>query len=43
MKLYNLCVYIYTPTQRGHCHHGMFCNPTAAVNLFDVGKQYLTF
>ena len=33
----------YTPTQRGHYHHGMFCNPTAAVNLFQVGKKYLTF
>ena len=27
----------------GHYHHGMFRNPTAAVNLFHVGKQYLTF
>ena len=33
----------YTPTQRGHYHHGMIRNPTAAVNLFYVGKQYLTF
>ena len=24
-------------------HHSMFHNPTAAVNLFHVGKQYLTF
>ena len=24
-------------------HHSMFHNPTAAVNLFQVGKQYLTF
>ena len=34
---------VYTPTQRGHSHHGMFHNPTSAVNLFQVGKQYLTF
>ena len=27
----------------GNYHHGMFRNPTAAVNLFHVGKQYLTF
>ena len=33
----------YTPSQRGHYHHSMFHNPTAAVNLFHVGKQYLTF
>ena len=26
----------------GNCHHSMFHNPTAAVNLFHVGKQYLT-
>ena len=32
----------YTPWQRGNCHHSMFHNPTAAVNLFHVGKQYLT-
>ena len=24
-------------------HHSMFHNPTAAVNLFHIGKQYLTF
>ena len=24
-------------------HHSMFHNPTAAVNLFHLGKQYLTF
>ena len=24
-------------------HHSMFHNPTAAVNLFHVGKEYLTF
>ena len=24
-------------------HHSMFHNPTAAVNLFHFGKQYLTF
>ena len=34
---------LYTPTQRENYHHGMFHNPTAAVNLFHVGKQYLTF
>ena len=34
---------LYTPTQRGNYHHGMFCIPTAAMNLFHVGKQYLTF
>ena len=27
----------------GNYHHGMSRNPTAAVNLFLVGKQYLTF
>ena len=27
----------------GNYHHSMFHNPTAAVNLFHVGKQYLTF
>ena len=32
----------YTPSQRGNYHHNMFHNPTAAVNLFHVGKQYLT-
>ena len=26
-----------------NCHHSMFHNPTAAVNLFHVGKQYLSF
>ena len=26
----------------GNNHHSMFHNPTAAVNLFHVGKQYLT-
>ena len=35
--------WIYTPSQRGNYHHSMFHNPTAAVNLFHVGKQYLTF
>ena len=34
---------MYTPSQRGNYHHSMFHNPTAAVNLFHVGKQYLTF
>ena len=34
---------IYTPSQWGNYHHSMFHNPTAAVNLFHVGKQYLTF
>ena len=33
----------YTPLQWGNYHHSMFHNPTAAVNLFHVGKQYLTF
>ena len=33
----------YTPSQRGNYHHSMFHNPTASVNLFHVGKQYLTF
>ena len=28
----------YTPSQRGNYHHIMFRNPTAAVNLFHVGK-----
>ena len=32
----------YTPSQRGNYHHSMFHSPTAAVNLFHVGKQYLT-
>ena len=32
----------YTPSQWGNNHHSMFHNPTAAVNLFHVGKQYLT-
>ena len=27
----------------GNYHHVMFRNPTAAVNLFPVGKQYLSF
>ena len=39
----SICTLLRTPTQRGHYHHGMFRNPTAAVNLFHVGKQYLTF
>ena len=34
--------FMYTPSQRGNYHHSMFHNPTAAVNLFHVGKQYLT-
>ena len=44
MNFWNLCVYIkyYTPLQRGNYHHSMFHSPTAAVNLFHVGKQYLT-
>ena len=33
----------YTPSQWGNYHHSMFHNPTAAVNLFHVAKQYLTF
>ena len=33
----------YTPSQWGNYHHSMFDNPTATVNLFHVGKQYLTF
>ena len=33
----------HTPMQRGNYYHGMSRNPTAAVNLFLVGKQYLTF
>ena len=33
----------YTPSQWGNYHHSMFHNPTAAVNLFHVGKQYLMF
>ena len=33
---------MYTPSQRGNYHHSMFHSPTAAVNLFHVGKQYLT-
>ena len=33
----------YTPSQRGNYHHSMFHNPTAAVNLFHIGKQYPTF
>ena len=37
------CLFSYTPLQRGNYHHSMFRNPTAAVNLFHVGKQYLTF
>ena len=32
----------YTPSQGEHYHRSMFHNPTAAVNLFHVGKQYLT-
>ena len=28
--------------QRGNYHHATFRNPTAAVNLFLVGKHYLT-
>ena len=32
----------YTPSQRGNYYHSMFHNPTAAVILFHVGKQYLT-
>ena len=37
------CVKRYTPLQRGNYHLSMSHNPTAAVNLFHVGKQYLTF
>ena len=37
-----LHTYVYTPLQRGNYHHSMFHIPTAAVNLFHVGKQYLT-
>ena len=33
----------YTPMQWGNYYHGISRNPTAAVNLFLVGKQYLTF
>ena len=33
----------YTPSQLGNYHHGMFRNPAAALNLFHVGKQFLTF
>ena len=33
----------YTPTQWGNYHHGTSSNPTTAVNLFLIGKQYLTF
>ena len=40
---YTVFHYPYTPSQRGNYHHSMFHNPTAAVNLFHVGKQYLTF
>ena len=40
---FSLLVQNYTPSQRGNYHHSMFGNPTAAVNLFRVGKQYLTF
>ena len=45
IKLSNYAVlhFLYTPSQRGNYHHCMFHNPTAAVNLFHVGKQYLTF
>ena len=32
----------YTPTQQGNYHHATFRNPTAAVNLLLVGKQYPT-
>ena len=32
----------YTPTQVGNYHHGISCNTSAAVNVFSIGKQYLT-
>ena len=35
-------MFYYTPSQRGNYHHSKFHNPTAPVNLFHVGKQYLT-
>ena len=31
----------YTCTQCGNYHHGKSRNPTAALNLFAIGKQYL--
>ena len=31
----------YAPTQWANYHHATFCNPTAAVNLFLIKKQYL--
>ena len=38
------CSYCESPLLYGPCiFFSMFHNPTAAVNLFHVGKQYLTF
>ena len=42
-RLFVFHIFHYTPSQWGNYHHSMFHNPTAAVNLFHVGKQYLTF
>ena len=41
----DMCLSLYAITllrSGGNYHHSMFHNPTAAVNLFHVGKQYLT-
>ena len=42
MHTFELHTFLYTPSQQGNYHHSMFHSPTAAVNLFHVGKQYLT-
>ena len=42
MKIWKQVGKSYTPSQWGNYHHSIFHNPTAAVNLFHVGKQYLT-
>ena len=39
---YKQIVNVGTICGRRNYHHSMFHNPTAAVNLFHVGKQYLT-
>ena len=36
--VHDCLVLMYTPSQRGNYHHSTFHNPTAAVNLFHVGK-----
>ena len=41
-RLYCAAIEIHSYAAGGNLHHASFRNPTAAVNLFLVGKQYLT-